>query len=103
DPPRQTFDDRRLADARLANQHYRIGALAVTQNLEDLLDFLVATENRRHFVLAREQVQIRGEMLQERRELEAFLQPLLPQFHVPHARVQTSHEHLRLDAVAAQD
>ena len=103
DAPRQPFDDRRLADARLADQHHRIGALAVAEDLEHLLDFLVAAEHRRQLVLPREQVQVGREVLQERRQLEALLQPLLAQLDVAHPRVQPGHEHFRLDAVAPQD
>jgi uncharacterized protein YdeI (YjbR/CyaY-like superfamily) len=48
----------------------------VTQDFEDLLDFLVASEDGRHLVLAREQVEVRREVLQERRQLEALLEAL---------------------------
>ena len=103
DPPRQPFGDRGLADARLADQHHRIGALAVTEDFEHLLDFLVAAEDRRQLVLPREQIQVRREVLQERRQLEALLQALLAQLHVAHPRVEAGHQHFGLDAVAAQD
>ena len=103
DAPRQPFGDRGLADARLADQHHRVGALAVAEDLEHLLDFLVAAEHRRQLVLAREQVQVGREVLQERRQLEALLQPLLAQLHVAHPRGQPRHQHVRLDAVAAED
>ena len=42
DPPGEPFDDGRLADARLADEHHGIGALAVAEDLQHLLDFLVA-------------------------------------------------------------
>ena len=47
DAPRQPFDDRGLADAGLAEQHHRVGALAVAEDLEDLLHLVVAAEDRR--------------------------------------------------------
>ena len=81
------FGDRGLADAGLADEHHRVGALAVAEDLEHLLDFAVASEHRRHLVLPREQVQIGREVLQERRQLEALLQPLFAQLDVAHARV----------------
>ena len=87
DAPRQPFDDGRLADARLADQHHRIGALAVAEDLQHLLDFLVAAEDRRQLVLPREQVEVGGEVLQERRQLEALLEALLAQLDVAHPRV----------------
>ena len=88
DAPRQPFGDRGLADAGLADQHHRVGALAVAEDFEHLLDFLVAAEHRRQLVLPREQVQVGREVLQERRQLEALLQPLLAQLHVAHPRGQ---------------
>ncbi len=60
----------------------------MTQNLEHLLDLVIAAEHRRHLVLARQQIQVSGEMLQERRQLEALLQPLFAQLHVAHARAE---------------
>ena len=103
DASRQTFDDGGLADAGLAEQHDRVGALAVAEDFEHLLDFVVASEDRRQLVLPREQVQVGGEVLQERRQLEPLLQPLLAQLEVAHARVQARDEHVGLDAVAPQD
>ena len=103
DAPRQPFDDRRFADARLADQHHGIRALTVAQDFQNLLDLLVAAEHRRQPVLAREQVQIRGEMLEERRQLEPLLQALFAQLHVAHFRVQPVREHFGLDAVAPDD
>ena len=103
DAARQPFGDRRLADAGLADQHHRVGALAVAEDLEHLLDFLVAAEDRRQLVLPREQVQVGGEVLEERRQLEALLQPLLAQLHVAHPRGQARHQHVRLDAVAPEN
>ena len=42
-------------------------------------------------------------MLQERRQLEALLQPLLAQLVIAHARRQPRDQRFRLDAVAADD
>ena len=103
DAPRQAFGDGGLADAGLANQHHRVGALAVAEDLQHLLDFLVAAEHRRQLVLARQQVQVGREVLEERRQLEPLLQPLFAQLQVAHARGQPRDEHVRLDAVAPQD
>ena len=103
DAARQPFGDGGLADAGLADQHHRVGALAVAEDFQHLLDLLVAAEHRRQLVLARQQIQVGREMLEERRQLEALLQPLLAQFHVAHPRGESRHQHLRLDAVAPQD
>ena len=100
DAPRQPFDDRRLADAGLADQHHRVRPLAVAEDLEHLLDLLVAAVDRRDLVLPRQQVQVGGEVLQERRQLEALAQALFAQFVVPHPGGDSRHEHLRLDAVS---
>ena len=88
DAPGEPFGDRGLADAGLADQHHRVGALAMAENLQHLLNLLVAAEYRRQLVLAREQVQVGREMLEERRQLEPLLQPLLAQLHVAHPRGQ---------------
>ncbi len=103
DASRQPLGDRRLADARLAEQQHRVGALAVAEDLEDLIHLEIAAEDRRDLVLPRELVQIGGEVLQERRQLEALLQPLFAQLVVAHPRREPGDERLRLDAVAADD
>ena len=97
------FGDRRLADAGLAEQQHRVGALAVAEDLEHLVHLEVAAEDRRDLVLTRELVQVGGEVLEERRQLEALLQALLAQLVVAHARRQPRDERLGLDAVAADD
>ena len=51
----------------------------MTENLQHLLDLLVASIDRRDAVLPREQVQVRREVLEERRELEPLAQPLFAQ------------------------
>ena len=86
DAAREAFDDRGLADAGLADEHHRVGALAVAEDLEHLLDLVVAAEDRRQLVLAREQIQVRREVLEERRQLEPLLQPLVAQLDVAHPR-----------------
>ena len=103
DPPRQPFDDGGLADAGLANQHHRVRALAMAEDFQDLLNLLVAAEHRRHLVLAREEVQVRGKVFQERRQLEALLQTLFPQLQVAHPGIQPRHQHLRFNAMAAEN
>ena len=88
DPARQAFGDGGLADARLAEQQHRVGALAVAEDLEHLVHLGVAAEDRRKLVLPRELVQVRREVLEERRQLEALLQPLVAQLVVAHPRRQ---------------
>ena len=103
DAPREPFRDRRLADAGLAEQQHRVGALAVAEDLEHAVHLGVAAEDRRDLVLARELVQVGREVFEERRQLEALLQPLLAQLVVAHPRGEPRDERLRLDAVAADD
>ena len=85
DATRQPLDDRRLPDARLADEHHRVGALPVAEHLEHLVDLTVAAEHGRHLVLPRQQIKIRREVLQERRKLEALLEPLFPELQVARA------------------
>jgi hypothetical protein len=49
----------------------------VTEDLEDLLNLLLSTEDRRQLVLPGHEVQIGGELLQIRRELKPLLQALM--------------------------
>ena len=103
DAARETLDDRGLADAGLADEHHRVGALAVTEDLEHLLDFLVAAVDGRDLVLPRQQIQVRRKVLEERRQLEPLPQPLFAEFVVPHPGGNSRHKDLRLDAMAAND
>ena len=57
DAPRQPFDDRRLADARLADEH-RVVLRAARQHLDDAADLLVAADHRIELALARELGQV---------------------------------------------
>ena len=102
-PSSQTLGDRGLADPRFADEHHRVGALAMAENFEHLLNFFVAAEHRRQFVLPGQHVHVGGEVLQEWRQLESFLEPLFAQLHVAHPRMKPRHQHVRLDAVAPQD
>ena len=101
--PRDPFGDGRLADARLAQEQDGIRALAMTEDLENALHLGVAPEDGRDLVLPRELVEVGGEVLQERRQLEPFLEPLLAQFVIAHPGVQAGDERLRLDTVTADD
>src|ERR1043166_8464199 len=103
DAPREAFDDRGLADARLADEHHGIRALTVAENFEQLLDLLVAPVDRRDLVLAREQVEIRREVLEERRQLEPLAQALFTQLVVAHPRRDPRDENSGLDAVVPDD
>ena len=57
DPLRQPFDDGRLADAGLADQH-RVVLGAAGEHLDDAADFLVAADHRIELALARELGQV---------------------------------------------
>ena len=103
DPTRQAFHDGRLADSRLADEHHRVRALAVAQDLEHLLNFPVAAEHWRHLVLPGQQIEVGREVLQERRQLEPLLQSLLAQLEVAHPRIEARDQHVGLDAVPAQN
>ena len=103
DAPRQAFGDRGLADAGLAEQQHRVGALAMAEDLQHLIHLVVAAEDRRNLVLPGQLIQVGGEVLEERRQLEALLQALLAQLVVAHPRRQPRHQRLGLDAVTADD
>ncbi len=66
DAQRQAFDDRRLADAGLADQH-RIVLGAARQNLDRAADFVVAADDRIELALAGFAGQIAGIFLQRSR------------------------------------
>ena len=74
----------------------------MAENLEDLHHLGIAPEERRDFVLPREVIQIGGEVLQERRQLEALLEPLLALLVVAHARRQPRHDRLGIDAAGVE-
>ena len=103
DPARKPFGDRGLSDARLAEQQDRVGPLAVTEDLENLIHLVVPAEHRRNFVLSRQLVEVGGKVLEERRQFEALLQTLLAELVVAHAVGQARHQSFGLDAVAADD
>ena len=62
---RQTFDNGRLADAGLAQQH-RIVLRAAAQDLDDPLDFVLAADDRVHLAFAGDLGQIAAKGLQAR-------------------------------------
>jgi hypothetical protein len=51
DPSGEPFDDSRLADSWLADQHDGVGTIAVAKDLEDLLNLAIPAVHRRDFVL----------------------------------------------------
>ena len=63
DAQRETLDDRRLADAGLADQH-RIVLRAARQHLDGAADFLVAADDRVELALARRFGEVAGVFLQ---------------------------------------
>ena len=75
---RQAFDDRRLADARLADQHgVVLGAAA--EHLLDPLELVVAADQRIELVLHRRFGQVAAELGQQRRLFDARQRRLLVQ------------------------
>ena len=103
DAAREPFGDRRLPDAGLAEEQHRIGALAMAQDLEHLVHLEVAAEDRRNPILPGELIQVGGEVLEERRQLEALLEALLAHLVVAHPRRQARDQRRRLDAVLTDD
>ena len=75
----------------------------MTEDLEDLLNLLVAAIDRGNLVQPHEQIQIGRELLEVRRQLEPLPQFLLAQFVVLDACGDSSHEKRRLDAVTPDD
>ncbi len=92
----------RLAHAGLADQHHGVRALAVAQDFHDLLDLGVAAEHGRQLVLAGQQIQVRREMLQKRRELELLAKTLLVALDVADAGGDARHERFGVDAGLAK-
>ena len=103
DPAGEPFDDRGLADARLADQHHRVGALAVAEDLEHLLDLLVAAEHRRQLVLAASRFRLVAKCLRNGGSSKRFFSRSSRSSMSRIRAVQPRGEHLRLDAVAPQD
>jgi hypothetical protein len=103
DAPRQPFDDGRLADAGLTDQHHGVRPFAVRENLEHLLNLGVASEDGRNAILPREQVEVGREVAQERRQLEALAELFLAELVIAHARGDARHQRVGLDAVLADD
>jgi len=68
----QAFDDGGLTDAGLANQHRRVGALAMAKNFDNLLNLFFAPDGRRDFVHARHAIQRDPEVFQVRRQIKLF-------------------------------
>ena len=100
---RQPFDDRRLADARLADEHgVVLGAAA--EHLLHALELVVAADERIELVLHRRFGQVAAELGQQRRLLDARQRRLLVEQldDVLADRVQ-AHPLLHQDADAATD
>ncbi len=100
---RETFGNRRLAHTGLPEQQDRIGALPMAEDLEHLIHLQLAAEDRRNPVLTCELIQVRGEVLEERRQLEPLPEPLVAQLVVAHAGREPGHDRFRLDPVPAND
>src|SRR5262249_44359092 len=60
----EPFNDSRLADTGLADEHRRIGALAMAENLDHLLNLALTTDRRWQLVLPCEFVERNAEMLE---------------------------------------
>ena len=73
----------------------------MTQNLDDLLDLSIATEDRRQLVQTGEEIQIGGDLLQERRQFKALLQTFGAQLAT--ARFEPRDEDFSVGAVVSQD
>jgi hypothetical protein len=68
DPLREAFDDRRLADARLADQH-RVVLLAAREDLHDPLDLGLAADDRVELALLRLLREVAAELVEQLRGL----------------------------------
>jgi hypothetical protein len=100
---RKAFGDGGLTDARLTQEQHGVRALAMAEDLEHLIHLDFPPEDGRNLVLSRELVQVRREVLEERRKLETLLEPLVAQLVVAHARGEPGDDRFRLDPVAADD
>ena len=84
-------------------EHDRVGPLAVAEDLQHLLDLVIAPVNRRDLVLTRQQVQVGCEILEERRKLESLTQVLLAKFVLSHTGNDARDQYVRLDAMTTDD
>ena len=75
----------------------------MAQDLEHLLDLIVATEDRRSAVLPREQVQVRGEVLEERGSSKRFFSRSSRISMSAHPGRASETEHLGFDTMSADD
>src|SRR5205085_908651 len=99
---RETFHHGGLADARLAHEHGRVGALAVAEDFDHLLNLLLAADGRRQLVGAREAIQRDAEVLEVRRKLELLLVLLLLLLARPNARANLLDDGLRVRTEIAE-
>ncbi len=102
DQAREAFDHGGLADARLADEHRRVGALAVAEDFDHLLNLFLAADGRRHLVGAREAVQRDAEVLEVGRQLELLLVLLLLLLARADARPHLLDDRLGVRAQVAQ-
>ena len=75
----------------------------MAENLEHLLDFLVAAVHGRDLVLASQQVQVRGEGVQRLGQLQALAEALFAQLVIAHLRRDARDERRRRNALTADD
>ncbi len=103
DSTRQSFGNRRLAHTRLADEHHRVRALAMAQNLEHLLNLALAAKNRRQLVLTSQQIEICRKVLEERRQFEPLFQPFFPELDVAEVPSHLGHHGFGFDTVPSQN
>src|SRR5262249_8025254 len=103
DPAGQAFRDRGLADTRFADQHHRVRAPAMAENLEHLLNLTVAAKDRRQLVEAGEQVQAGRDLLEIRWQVEALPDALEAQFPIADVGVEVRDNGPRVGARLAEE
>ena len=91
------------ADARLADEHGRVRALAVAEDLHHLSDLVVPADDGGELVLARELVEAHAEVLEVGGQLVAAAVTLLTLFVLAHAGRDLLEDDLRLGAELLED
>ena len=102
DLARESFDHGGLTDAGFADEHRRVGALAVAKDFDHLANLFVAPDDRRQLVLASQLVEADAEVLQVRRQLVAAAVLLFLLFVAAHAGLNLLYDHLAVSAEPAQ-
>lgn len=98
DELREPFDNSRLPNARISDEHDGISALAVAEDLHHLPQLLLSTDERWQLILASELIEADAEMLQIGRQFVATTEAFFPLLARAHARDDLLQDDVRVCA-----